>query len=173
MKLSKLEVLENEEVELIHEKTLNLLENIANNVNLGDNKVTSILADTATIKPGMALYKTNLSGAAPILGTAAVQNAGLFGIAGVRYDMTGMEYAHADNEGLPVYTEGLCAVRVSDPGAAKVAGTRLNLSGTSLGAFGWQAQDDLGGVTGLKWDSVAELIQDVANGDTVAKVRLI
>lgn len=148
--------------------TNNTIESIANNVNLGENKVETLLASSATIKPGMGLYKDVGSGAIEIEGSSAVNN--FRGVAGVNYYMTGMEYAHTQHEGMPVYTEGLVALRCDDPGGAKLAGAELHCSGAVAGSFGWSS-DEFIALSG--YQTVAKITQDVANGDTVALARLI
>ena len=144
------------------------IESIANNINLGENKVETLLASSATIKPGMGVYKDVGSGAIEIEGSSAISN--FKGVAGVNYHMTGMEYAHTQHEGMPVYTEGLVALRVDNPGGAKLAGAELHASGAVKGSFGWSS-DEFISLSG--YQTVAKIIQDVANGDTVAKARLI
>lgn len=144
------------------------IKSIANNVNLGENKVETLLASSATIKPGMGVYKDVGSGAIGIEGNEAIHN--FHGVAGVNYNMTGMEYAHTQHKGFPVYTAGLVALRVDDPGEARQAGSALNASGAADGIFGWQTVEQL---SGLGYPTVAKTIQDVANGDTVALARLI
>ena len=144
------------------------IEDIANDVDLGENKVETLLASEATIKPGMGVYKDVASGAASIEGSSALNQ--FLGVAGKRFDMTGMEYAHTQHEGITIFKGGNVALRVDDAGGAKIAGAELMCSGAVAGSFGWQ-EDDFKALSGYK--TVAVTIDDVANGDTVAKARLI
>lgn len=144
------------------------IEDVAGNINLGENKVITTLASDATTKPGMGVYRDVSSGAKSIEGLNAT-GAGLLGVAGVNYDMTGMEYPHKQHGGMPVYTEGKVTLRFTDPGADKLAGAGLYLSGASAGYFGWYDID--GTQSGQR--VVAKIIENVANGDTVGKARLI
>lgn len=139
---------------------------IANTVAEGGNTIKSaILGETG--KAGMGVYKCNTTGVKLIDGVENMTT----GVAGVVKEHYATGNSDLTNgQSVEYVTKGYTAVFCDDPGKAIGAGTELHGSGAVAGSFGWLLDRDFIALSG--YAPIGRSVRNVANGDTVAHIKL-
>lgn len=142
------------------------ISDIANGIELGDNERQSMITGETGIKAGMAVKKFNADRIIKI--TAAEVNLNFYGIVKERQD-TDLDTAFASGVSVDVVRSGFAAAFIEDPTADKLAGESFMAHpAATAGSLCIMATGDF-----ATDQCVAEIVEDISNGDTVAIIKLI